>query len=342
MGIGVSHDLLVKAIRGDLAAIWADGTGMNTGTNKKKQKKRSNNEMPNLGDSKNRKTHPMARGLIDYFPDALAAVANVSHVGNQQHNPGEEMHWDREKSKDDADCIIRHMMDRGKIDTDGTRHSSKIAWRALAQLQRELEQATFENNGLSLPVVQPHLSATVTVSGGSITPSTIILSPGKIEETAGKARSLNQTGFDMTKARSLPQRGYGVNEPNKTTFYIAGPMRSKDFYNFPAFDNAAELGRKLGYTIISPAEIDRATGLDPIKDWDHAKATVDAWTEDDLKDVVRRDITAILSLSKAKGDGLAVLPHWHLSTGAKAEVALAHWLGLRVVSATDFRSIPGV
>jgi len=86
-----------------------------------------------------RKQTPMARGLLDYFPDALAAVAHVSYVGNQQHNPGEPMHWAKEKSTDHADCIIRHLIDRGKDDVDGLSHTAKAAWRALALLQTELE-----------------------------------------------------------------------------------------------------------------------------------------------------------------------------------------------------------
>ena len=81
----------------------------------------------------------MARGLLDYFPDALFAVAELSRIGNEQHNPGEPMHWAKEKSTDEADCIIRHLIDRGKLDTDGVRHSTKVAWRALALLQREIE-----------------------------------------------------------------------------------------------------------------------------------------------------------------------------------------------------------
>jgi hypothetical protein len=90
-------------------------------------------------DAKDRKATPMARGLLDYFPDALAAVAELSRIGNEQHNPGHPMHWAREKSTDHADCIIRHMVDRGKPDVDGVLHSTKVAWRALAQLQLELE-----------------------------------------------------------------------------------------------------------------------------------------------------------------------------------------------------------
>ena len=87
-----------------------------------------------------RKARPVARGVLDYFPDALMEVAYCSKVGNDQHNPGQEMHWAKEKSTDHADCIIRHLADRGTVDTDGVRHSAKLAWRALALLQTELEQ----------------------------------------------------------------------------------------------------------------------------------------------------------------------------------------------------------
>lgn len=87
-----------------------------------------------------RKQHPIASGVLDYFPDALMAVANVSFVGNEQHNPGQPLHWDRAKSTDEADALLRHLKDRGKMDTDGTRHSAKVAWRSLALLQKEIEQ----------------------------------------------------------------------------------------------------------------------------------------------------------------------------------------------------------
>jgi hypothetical protein len=92
-------------------------------------------------DSQARKESPIARGLLGYFPRACAAVANTSWVGNEKHNPGEEMHWARGKSTDHADCIVRHLIERGGIDTDGLRHSAKVAWRALALLETELELA---------------------------------------------------------------------------------------------------------------------------------------------------------------------------------------------------------
>lgn len=90
-------------------------------------------------DAKSRKEYPITMGVLDYFPDAIAEVANVSFKGNQQHNPGEPLHWARDKSMDHADCIGRHLIERGKLDTDGGRHSAKMAWRALALLQLELE-----------------------------------------------------------------------------------------------------------------------------------------------------------------------------------------------------------
>jgi hypothetical protein len=86
-----------------------------------------------------RKAKPVATGCLDYFPDALLAVAELSRIGNEQHNPGEPLHWDRSKSGDEADALLRHLIDRGTIDTDGVRHSAKVAWRALALLQKEIE-----------------------------------------------------------------------------------------------------------------------------------------------------------------------------------------------------------
>lgn len=91
-------------------------------------------------DKQARKDTPIATGVIDYFPDALAEVSRVSKVGNDQHNPGEPLRWDRSKSADEADALMRHFMERGTIDSDGMRHSAKVAWRALALLQKEIEK----------------------------------------------------------------------------------------------------------------------------------------------------------------------------------------------------------
>lgn len=92
-------------------------------------------------DASTRKGIPIATGFLDYFPDAVAAVAELSRIGNDQHNPGQPLHWDRSKSQDESDAMMRHFLERGTIDTDGVRHSTKVAWRALANLQKELEDA---------------------------------------------------------------------------------------------------------------------------------------------------------------------------------------------------------
>lgn len=90
-------------------------------------------------DANARKGIPLATGLMDYFPSALAAIANVSLVSNEQHNPGEPLHWARDKSTDHADALLRHFLERGTLDSDGLRHSAKVAWRALAMLETEIE-----------------------------------------------------------------------------------------------------------------------------------------------------------------------------------------------------------
>lgn len=91
-------------------------------------------------DAHGRKQHPVASGVLDYFPDALVAISHVSWQGNEQHNPGQPLHWNRAKSSDEADAMLRHFFQRGSLDSDGIRHSAKMAWRALALLQKEIEQ----------------------------------------------------------------------------------------------------------------------------------------------------------------------------------------------------------
>ena len=86
-----------------------------------------------------RKTYPVASGVLDYFPDALVALSHVSYQGNDQHNKGKPLFWDRSKSSDEADALIRHFLQRGMLDDDGIRHTAKLAWRALALLQKEIE-----------------------------------------------------------------------------------------------------------------------------------------------------------------------------------------------------------
>lgn len=88
-----------------------------------------------------RKNTPIYSGFIKYFPRAMAAVAVVSQIGNEKHNPGQPLHWSRDKSSDHLDCASRHLVDAGTFDTDGQRHSAMLAWRSMANLEIELENA---------------------------------------------------------------------------------------------------------------------------------------------------------------------------------------------------------
>ena len=90
-------------------------------------------------DAKARKQVPICTGVVDYFPDALIEIAQVSFTGNEQHNPGQPLHWAKEKSIGRGDEIMRHLIERGTRDTDGLRHTAKLAWRALELLQREID-----------------------------------------------------------------------------------------------------------------------------------------------------------------------------------------------------------
>ena len=90
-------------------------------------------------DAAERKKIPLWSGLFKYFPDALIEVARLSYIGNEHHNKGQKLHWAREKSADQEDTLLRHLMQSDEIDTDGVPHIVKCAWRILAATQLYLE-----------------------------------------------------------------------------------------------------------------------------------------------------------------------------------------------------------
>jgi len=91
--------------------------------------------------SEERKQVPLWTALFGYFPDAMAALARHAYISNEKHNPGQKVHWAREKSKDHEDCAMRHLASLGKRDTDGQRHAFGLLWRAAAIAQLEIEDA---------------------------------------------------------------------------------------------------------------------------------------------------------------------------------------------------------
>lgn len=104
--------------------------------------------------SAERKMVPITTGFLDYFPDATVEAARVSFLGNEKHNLGQPLHHARDKSNDHADCIARHLMQRGGFDIITikgvdyrVRHSAALLWRAAALCQQEIE----DEKGLPLP-----------------------------------------------------------------------------------------------------------------------------------------------------------------------------------------------
>jgi hypothetical protein len=109
--------------------------------------------------------------------------------------------------------------------------------------------------------------------------------------------------------------------------YIAGPMRGIPLYNFPAFDAAKENLINRGFDPVSPADIDRDNGFDPTKlPADHDWGSVESLGID-VREIVRRDLMALLTC-----EAVYLLEDWHKSIGATAEVAVAQWLRLPLLS----------
>ena len=103
----------------------------------------------------------------------------------------------------------------------------------------------------------------------------------------------------------------------KPKVYLAGPMRGYKHYNFPAFDRYQAFLEKCGYSVFSPAQIDRDHGFDPVKH----KVTPKM-----LRTMILRDVKAVCN-----SDYLALMPGWTKSRGAKAEKAIADFLSLPII-----------
>lgn len=102
-----------------------------------------------------------------------------------------------------------------------------------------------------------------------------------------------------------------------TTIYLAGPMRGYDGLNFNAFDRAQADLEGRGYTVLNPAALDRKAhpGRDLSKEL----------SSDELDEIICTDLEAVL-----RADGIALLPGWEASVGAKAERGVALWAGKKV------------
>lgn len=115
-------------------------------------------------------------------------------------------------------------------------------------------------------------------------------------------------------------------------------MRGHPQSNFPAFDKAAALGRSLGWTVISPAEMDRMAG----EDAESKPLPFDGGSPELNRMHAERDLGVILSLRAEDGDAIALLPGWEGSTAAPAEFYTARWVKLRMLDARTFEDINAV
>lgn len=113
-------------------------------------------------DSEERKKIPLFSGPMSYFPRTMAAVAQACRAGNEKHLPGEPLRWEREKSPDHTDCILRHLVDAHEetatspcgaklgiaVDPEtGIPEAAFVAWRALAHAELVLEHLASITSG---------------------------------------------------------------------------------------------------------------------------------------------------------------------------------------------------
>jgi len=94
-------------------------------------------------------------------------------------------------------------------------------------------------------------------------------------------------------------------------------MRGVEKDNYPAFRKAASFLRQIGWKVFSPAELD----------------DIFSGPKQPIKRYIRRDTHVIINeLDPENGDAVIVLDGWKQSVGANAEVSLARWCGLRILT----------
>jgi hypothetical protein len=105
--------------------------------------------------------------------------------------------------------------------------------------------------------------------------------------------------------------------------YLAGPMTGKSFLNYPAFFRAEETLKVNGFDVLNPARIDeqyptecmkpqRIVGFYEVYDFCKACAECNFRT---WQWYMRKAVAMLL-----QADGVALLPEWTESRGAKVDV----------------------
>jgi len=99
--------------------------------------------------------------------------------------------------------------------------------------------------------------------------------------------------------------------------YIAGPMTGLKDLNFDAFDEKAHQLKEQGYEVINPAQLSRNL----------AEAIGIPLCELVDRECAQADLNAII----ARATHMYMLNGWQYSKGAKAEHAVAEWLGITIM-----------
>ena len=110
--------------------------------------------------------------------------------------------------------------------------------------------------------------------------------------------------------------------------YLSNKMTGIPYFNAPWFDLVtAQLRGIIGVTaVFNPAEEDRKMGLDPMM---CPKGTQEEAVKAGFQSI-RKTLKADLDWIADEADGLVIGPDWSDSSGALAEIGLAHAIGIPV------------
>jgi len=114
--------------------------------------------------------------------------------------------------------------------------------------------------------------------------------------------------------------------------YIAGPMTGIDDWNFPAFFNAEEQLKDLGYVVENPARHDGNTLEEALATVGTLENPVEKW-----EFYIKRDLKYLLECA-----GLVLLPGWQNSRGARLEVHIAKQLKMPLFILRDGNLAPRI
>jgi hypothetical protein len=120
----------------------------------------------------------------------------------------------------------------------------------------------------------------------------------------------------------IRQTERGTERMSRKEIYIAGPMRGKPEFNFPAFFEADWRLQSEGWYVHNPAQFDIERGLNVIG----AKGEMGEIPEFCIKKAMAENCKSI-----CESDAIYLLKGWKDSKGSQCEFILAQLIGLEVI-----------